>query len=78
MDNRIDCQCSACGAANRFTVAESGDEREVLRCGTCGNGIATVAQLHARIAQQALGLGATELRDDHVPVGGELGERPGV
>lgn len=78
MDNRVESTCRACGAANAFLIAEAADEAEMLHCAACGAGVASVGQLHAEIAQQALGLGATELRDDHVPVDGELGERPGI
>ena len=77
MNNQIACKCSACGTDNTFLIEEGANETLVMHCANCDAGIATVGQLHARIAQQALGLGATDLRDDHVPVGGELGERPG-
>jgi hypothetical protein len=74
--NELTCRCESCGTANSFCVAEDAGEHEVVHCSACGHAMATVGQLHARIAQQALGLGATDLRDDHVPVDGELGERP--
>lgn len=78
MDNRVTLECSHCGAENGYCVPESADEAETVACARCGSPVASIGQIHALVAQQALGLGATDLRDDHVPVDGELGERPGV
>ncbi len=77
MNNRIEVQCAACGRLVSISVEETADEHEVLRCPSCDHAIGTVGQAHALVAQQALGLGATDLRDDHVPVDGQLGEEPG-
>jgi Zn ribbon nucleic-acid-binding protein len=76
LQNELRCACDRCGADNRFAIAEDAPEHDIVHCAACGHAMASVGQLHARIAQQALGLGATELRDDHVPVEGEPGERP--
>jgi ribosomal protein S27AE len=78
MDNDAQLTCERCGETTVLAIAEDRRETDVVTCSSCGAGLATVGQLHARFAQQALGLGATDLRDDHVPVDGELGERPNV
>lgn len=78
MENTAMVRCPDCGELNAYRVAEEAPEERTVICASCGAATATVGQLHALMAQQALGLGATELRDDHVPVDGELGERPGV
>ena len=77
MRNVVEQDCPQCGRRNRLSVEEAADETATVACVQCGAAIATVGQLHALLAQQALGLGATELRDDHVPVAGALGEQPG-
>jgi len=76
MRNIVEQDCPHCGRGNRMSVEETADETATAACVHCGAAIATVGQLHALFAQQALGLGATELRDDHVPVDGEFGEQP--
>ena len=78
MENQVDFECPQCGARNSIRVAEGGDEKASVACSSCQAEMVTVGQLHALIAGQALGLGATELRDDHVPLDGECGERPGI
>ena len=78
MENAVSIECRHCGARSQACVPEAADEHEIVFCAACGKPTATVGQLHAIVAQEALGLGATELRDDHIPVDGELGERPGV
>jgi ribosomal protein S27AE len=78
VENQDRLTCGHCGAVIDMIVGESEREDEIVHCPACSAVVATVGQLHARFAQQALGLGATELRDDHVPVDGELGERPGI
>lgn len=76
MDNLVKVECPQCERTNGVRVSEEAAEQEVVRCGFCGQPMATIGQLHAQVAQEAIGLGATDLRDDHVPVDGELGERP--
>jgi DNA-directed RNA polymerase subunit RPC12/RpoP len=70
MDNPIDLRCSHCGVLNKVLVPETAPETGKIRCANCGMSIATFGQAHAKLAQEALGLGADELSDDHVPVGG--------
>lgn len=77
MENCLELKCEKCGASTTVAVAESADETGVVRCTACDSPLATIGELHARIVQEALGLGPTELRDDHVPVDGAFGERPG-
>jgi len=78
MHNTIEVRCPACGMAAKVTVEERAGEHDPVPCPACGARLALAGELQARIAQQALGLGATELRDDHVPVGGAFGEQPGI
>lgn len=78
MENEARLTCERCGNSAVLSIAEDTPEHDVVACPSCGAGLATVGQLHAQVAQQALGLGATDLRDDHVPVDGELGERPNI
>lgn len=78
MENSITIRCENCGGASSVCVPEDGVETDRISCPACGRRVATVGQLHAQVAQEALGLGATDLRDDHVPVDGEMGERPGI
>jgi hypothetical protein len=77
MENLVSLSCHHCGTVNQVCVAEDAAETQMLTCRACGQGLASVRQAHAQVAQEALGLGATDLRDEHVPVDGELGERPG-
>jgi hypothetical protein len=70
MENTIDLRCSHCGALNRPLVPEEAPETGNISCVICGQTLATIGQVHAKVAQEALGLGVDELSDDHVPVGG--------
>jgi DNA-directed RNA polymerase subunit RPC12/RpoP len=70
MENPVSFTCSSCGGVTSIAVAEDGDEREVIQCANCGAPVSTVGKAHAVIAQQAAGIGADELSDDHVPLGG--------
>lgn len=77
MENEIERRCGSCGNIVKLAVREDAEEQRAVSCPSCGQPIATVGELHAQVAQEALGLGATDLRDDHVPVGGAIGEQPG-
>ncbi|QYO77763.1 hypothetical protein [Devosia salina] len=70
MKNQIKTKCPHCGIENRIDVAERADELLTISCSTCGKTISTIGQARAIIAQQAAGIGAGELADDHVPLGG--------
>ncbi len=70
MKNAMTMRCDKCGAENRINLDESTPDHEKIACSACGHALATVGQLHAKIAQEALGLGADDLSDDHVPLGG--------
>ena len=70
MDNAVALTCLACSRESRFAVPEQADEAEVIRCPHCGEPVSTVGKVHALVAQQAAGIGASELDDDHVPRGG--------
>lgn len=76
MQNTVYVNCPTCGQSTRVLIDETGDEAATITCSHCGKAAATVGQAHALVAQQALGLGVTELRDDHVPVNGAFGEQP--
>lgn len=78
MNNRVTLHCPHCGGVNQYDIPEAAEEAQGVFCGCCSAAVATIGQIHALVAQQAIGLGATELRDDHVPIDGELGERPNV
>jgi hypothetical protein len=70
VQNSFSLTCSACGEVNSISVSEAGDETELVRCARCRNAITSVGKLHAAAAQEAIGLGADDLSDDHVPPGG--------
>ena len=76
-ENVVERRCTLCDTVVRVTVSENSRDGLTVPCPSCGAPLATVAELHAQIAQEALGLGATDLRDDHVPVDGAMGEQPG-
>ncbi len=63
-------QCPACGTTQMISVAEDAPDREVIPCEACAQPLSTVGKLHAQIAQEEIGLGADDLSDNHVPVGG--------
>ena len=70
MQNIVALECKNCGAENRIAVGDSDPEDEAVACWRCGAPLSTKGKLHARLAQEAAGIGADELRDDHVPLGG--------
>lgn len=70
MQNKIALNCHRCGALNDLTVSDCADEFDDCPCHSCGVSLATMGQLRAKIAQQAAGIGSSELADDHVPLGG--------
>lgn len=70
MHNRITLACPHCSAPNEVIVSEGADNLEAVQCQVCGQILATIGQLHAKIAQQAAGIGNSDLADDHVPLGG--------
>lgn len=70
MDSRVIIECPHCSTTNEVVVHELGNEDEVVKCSNCGHALSTVSKLHAKIAQEAAGIGPGELADDHVPLGG--------
>ncbi|MBJ3786740.1 hypothetical protein [Devosia sediminis] len=70
MNNQITLACPHCGADNQVVVEDDADELTKIACSACGHTVSTIGQVHAKIAQQAAGIGASELADDHVPLGG--------
>lgn len=70
MENAIELDCPHCDTRVSVTVSETADDREVIACPNCGREAARAGLLHARLAQQADGIGAGDLADDHFPLGG--------
>ena len=70
MKNPVGLKCGSCGRSQEFQVAEDLDDTVILSCQSCGKPITTVGKVHAQVAQEAIGLGADDLSDDHVPLGG--------
>lgn len=70
MDNKITLNCPHCDARNDILVGEAADDHDMIKCQRCGYNLASIGQLHAKLAQQAAGIGNSDLADDHVPLGG--------
>lgn len=70
MDNKVTVDCPHCGARNDVVVSEMADDHDTVQCHACGHRLASVGQLHAKVAQEAAGIGGGDLADDHVPLGG--------
>jgi RNase P subunit RPR2 len=69
MNNEIALTCPHCGVRSHFAVPDDADDVTRIVCSNCHNNIASVGQARAKIAQQAAGIGAGDLADDHVPIG---------
>ena len=70
LNNKITVNCPHCEERNEIHLGELVDDHHIVQCIQCGKAIATVGQLHAKLAQQAAGIGDGDLADDHVPLGG--------
>lgn len=63
--------CGNCGRQHAYPFGDRQPDTDAVACLHCGRRFAIVGELRARAAQQAIGIGASEARDDHVPLDGD-------